>query len=505
MPYKHKQTASRVGLRLSLLFTIILLPMFLLICFLLIVFSPTPIDAQQNNVLLTGTIKNDSIGEILLEINKRYINNTVEEYSASLNAESSFGIACRIEIPQLVTLKYNKQQYDLYLEPNDTLHVEFDSQTFPSKIGFGARGKNHNLLWQNYQKHFPHDPIVFKYRQYRKGFYYYKIHEDLDKTMQTLSPADFLIQLEKEYIEKQAIYQLFAKDSSRYISPYFTTFIKTEFIYDKWLKRLTYSDVYQGRHRLDSTAFRFLDTVLIQNDLSLGNEKYRDFVTALMYYRCRVSPPNSTEKSIYIQLYNYSKNYLEGRTKYFTMANLLSIALQKEQPETVLPIYEDFIKENPYYELDRLVLDPFQKASQFSAGTPAPNFALYDTEGNKISLAQFKGKVVYLDFWASWCRPCMEKMAALQLFENQFNNQDVVFLHISLDQSKEVWKNTIQEKQLSGKHLFFDPSISQITTDYNILSVPKFFLITKTGNFAYTPTSFDSNDLELALRKLLRG
>lgn len=466
-----------------------------------IVFYSNTLDAQQNNVLLTGTIKNDSIGEIILEINKRYINNTVEEYSAALNAESNFGVACRIEMPQLVTLKYGKNQCDLYLEPNDTLHVEFDSQTFPAQIGFGARGKDNNILWQQYQKYFPHDPIIFKYRQYRKGFYYYKIHEDLDKKMHSTTPQDFWLLLQTEWLEKQSLYDLFAKDKSRYLSPYFSTFIQTEFVYDKWLKLLTYSDVYQGRHRLDSTAFRFLDTVLVQNDLSLGNEKYRDFVTAFVYYRCRHI--SSSDKSIYIQLYNYSKNYLEGRTKYFTMANILAIALQKEQPETVLPIYEDFIKENPYYELDRMVLDPFQKASQFSAGTAAPNFTLYDTQGNKVSLSQFKGKVVYLDFWASWCRPCMEKIEALQDFEPQFAHEDVVFLHISLDRSKDIWKNTVQDKHLTGKHLFFDPSISQITTDYNILSVPKFFLITKDGNFAYTPTSFDSGDLELTLRKLL--
>ncbi|BDS13349.1 TlpA family protein disulfide reductase [Aureispira anguillae] len=468
-----------------------------------LLFSSYSTIAQRNNVLLTGTINNDSIGEVLLEINKRYINNTVEEYSATLNATHNFGLACRIEIPQLVTLHYGNQQCQLFLEPNDSLYIEFDSQTFPHQISFGQRAKDNNILLQNYQKQFPKDPILFKYRQYRKGIHYYKIHEDLDKIMQQNSPTEFLARIETERQKKESMYQLFAKEPGRNLSPDFVTFLQTEFNYDKWLKLLTYGDVYKGRHRLDSTFLGFLDSVLVLNDRSLGNQNYRDFITAFVHYRCRHRP--NTDPSIYIQLYNYSKHYLEGRTKYFTMAQFLALALRKENPKIVLPIYEDFIKENPYYELDRVVLDPFQKANQFAAGTPAPNFTLTNIEGKPVSLAQFKGKVVYLDFWASWCRPCMQKIEILQAFEPKFAGKEVVFLHISLDRSKSKWEETVHENEFKGQHLYFDPLSSQITTDYEILSVPKFFLITKEGNFAYTPTSFDSKDLELTLLKLLQN
>lgn len=456
-----------------------------------------------NNVLLTGMVKNDSFGQVLIEINKRYLNNTVEEYSVLLNKNKQFGVACRIEMPQVVSLRYGNKQCQLFLEPNDTLYVEFDSQTFPDKVGFGQRGKDNNILWQSFQRQFPEDPVAFKYRHYRKGYYYYKIHEDLDKTMHKKDPEEFKTMLESEWVAKQSLYKLFAEDKERHITPEFSTFLQTEIEYDRWLKLLTYGDVYKGRHRLDSTFLGFLDTVLVQNDLSLGCPKYRDFITALVYYRCRKMPP--PKESIYIQLYNYSKSYLDGRTKYFTMAHLLATALRKEEPKIVMPIYEDFIKENPYYELDKVVLDPFQKANQFAAGTPAPNFTLLDIEGNPVSLSAYKGKVIYLDFWASWCRPCMQKIESLQKFEPKFKDKDVVFLHVSLDQSKDQWTSTVAEKQLMGKHLFFDPTRSNITADYDILSVPKFFLITKEGNFAYTPTSFDSKDLELTLLKLLQN
>jgi len=475
----------------------------LFFCFLLICNWSSIVVAQQANVLLTGTVINDSIGEVILEINKRYINNTVEEYSATINSNQNFGIACRIEIPQLVTLRYGDKQCLLFLEPNDSLHVEFNRLNFPDKIDFGQRAKDNNSLWQKYQKKFPKDPVVFNYRQYRKGIHYYKIQQDLDKLMQQTAPNDFLQLLEVERRQKESMYLLFNEDPNKHLTDEFKTFLQTEFNYDQLLKLLIYGDVYQSRHRLDTSFLSFLDSALVLNDLSLGNENYRDFVTAYVHYRCRYQA-NSTE-SIYIQLYHYSKIYLAGRTKYSTMAQFLATALRKENPTVILPIYKDFIKENPYYELDKVVLDPFQKANQFAAGTAAPDFTLKNAKNEVVQLSRLKGKVIYLDFWASWCRPCMEKIEALKALKPKFAGKEVVFLHVSLDRSPETWRKTLKEKQFTGQHLFFDPFNSKITTDYEVLSVPTFFLITKEGNLAFAPSSYDSKELELALLKLLQN
>lgn len=458
--------------------------------------------AQPHNVLVTGAVRNDLTGIVVLEINKRYINNTVEEISAQVNAQAQFGLTCRIEVPQLVTLRYGKKSCELFLQPNDTLHIAFDGQLFPEQLRFGQHGKHNNYFWQIYRQKFPTDPNLFNYRQYRKGVYYYNIHTELDKKMQASPPNDFLEWIEEEWRQKQALYQLFTADPTQPLSEAFITFIQTEFDYSKWLQQLTYGDVYGPRHRLPPSFLNFADSVLVLKDGALGNKHYRHFVQAIIHHHCRQLPVE--DKSVYEQLYQYSKINLSGRTKYFTMAHFVAKALRKEDPKIIFPVYEDFIEENPYYELDRLVLDPFQKASKMLAGMPAPDFKLLDLAGNPVRLSQFRGKVVYLDFWASWCRPCIEKIERLQDFEPKFEEMGVVFLHISLDKTPTQWQTTIEEKKLKGRHLFFNPNTSNITKDYDIVSVPKFFLITKQGNFAYTPSSFDSSELEFALRKLLQ-
>lgn len=455
------------------------------------------------NVLLMGTVDNDIRGVLFVEINKRYLNNTVEEYNVEINTYRHFGLAFRVEVPQLVTLHYGDQSCQLFLEPNDTLHIAFDGTQFPNGLRFSQKARHNNAFWQQYRQQFPRDPVIFNYRQYRKGRYYYSLHHDLDQTMQTLDAAAFKTWLEEEYRAKRRLYLLFVANPQQPLSSAFHTFVRADMDYSKWYQLLAYGDVYGGQHRLSSDFLNFTDSLLVLNDGALGNAPYRNFLDALLHYRCRDKQTSNLD--LYNKLYQYSKTHLEGRTKYFMMGHFLATALHKEDPREVLPMYEDFIKENPYYELDRLVLDPFQKANKFTAGMPAPDFTLYDPMDNPVQLSDLKGKVIYLDFWASWCRPCIEKINALQQFASKFDSDQVVFLHISLDRSKDQWKAMLQDQAFSGTHLFFDPKTSKVTQDYDVVSVPKYFLITKQGNFAYAPASFNANDLELTLLKLLQN
>lgn len=119
-----------------------------------------------------------------------------------------------------------------------------------------------------------------------------------------------------------------------------------------------------------------------------------------------------------------------------------------------------------------------------TAGVKAPEFTLKDNTGKQVSLSDFKGKVVYMDIWASWCAPCLMQMnKAKELKEHFKNNKDVVFLYVSIDGSEEKWKNTIQKKNLQGVHLLSrDGKESDITGKYNIQAIPRFILIDKNGN-----------------------
>ncbi|WP_428661993.1 TlpA family protein disulfide reductase [Runella sp.] len=82
-----------------------------------------------------------------------------------------------------------------------------------------------------------------------------------------------------------------------------------------------------------------------------------------------------------------------------------------------------------------------------------PSFQLRDSQGNLVDSKSLKGKLVYIDFWGSWCQPCMALMPSSEKLQQKFKNQPIVFLFINFHDSEEKWLKTVRDKHLSGLHL----------------------------------------------------
>lgn len=111
------------------------------------------------------------------------------------------------------------------------------------------------------------------------------------------------------------------------------------------------------------------------------------------------------------------------------------------------------------------------------------NDAQFSTESFNSILKQYKGKVVYLDFWASWCGPCKKEMPYSQNLQESFKGQDVVFLYLSVDRNGQSWLNMIEKLQITGEHYRANSNVHQQLNDqFNVRSIPRYVLIDKKGN-----------------------
>lgn len=116
------------------------------------------------------------------------------------------------------------------------------------------------------------------------------------------------------------------------------------------------------------------------------------------------------------------------------------------------------------------------------SGAPAIDFTYPDAEGKMVSLSDFKGKVVLVDVWATWCGPCRGEVPHLKKLEKEMHGKDVVFVSVSIDdeKDKQVWLDFIKKEQLGGVQLFA-ANDDAIKKAYDIGGIPRFMLFDKAG------------------------
>jgi thiol-disulfide isomerase/thioredoxin len=109
----------------------------------------------------------------------------------------------------------------------------------------------------------------------------------------------------------------------------------------------------------------------------------------------------------------------------------------------------------------------------------APNFTLSTSDGQQVSLHQYRGKVVFLNFWATWCIPCREEMPALEQLHQTYQSQDLAILSIDLKESADQVKAFFQKHSLSFPALL--DQNGSVFRDYLVSGMPTTYLIGRDG------------------------
>ncbi len=140
--------------------------------------------------------------------------------------------------------------------------------------------------------------------------------------------------------------------------------------------------------------------------------------------------------------------------------------------------------------------------AQLRKGQEAPAIDLPNMQDSIVSLSSFKGKVVLLDFWASWCGPCRRSNPALVKLYNEFKDQGLEIVGVSVDQGKMAWLDAVKDDKLPYVQLIDSRgSKSDVMNNYEIQVIPTQFLIDKQGYLR--EKDLRGGSLRNAIKKLL--
>ena len=444
---------------------------------------------------ITATLANASdLRSISFEYQQTPIYYKPITVEASLDENGCLAVELPFTEAQMVSV-YLGDEVKLFLEPGDQLHIEANLLDLSGSLHFSGQGAANNQFFAALRSHFP-DYLHIDYK--------------------TLEVDAFRQIIDQRRLELERF--LDGGCSQYQLTPAFVDYYRAEITYE-WANEIVSYPWQSGRKRLGLPAdyYYVLDQVELVDEAAIGTTHYGDFLwenflrivdeaeeraereqLSEKQRRDGIQPhtiaylpdfivrlDEEQRRGDLIQphtiIYPLAKRLLHGKVLYFFLAGTIVWDFQKGRFDQGKQRLAEFLQDNPYSEYTEVVEEVVPGASKFKPGQPAPDFTLDDLEGQSVSLSNFRGQAVFLDFWSNGCSPCIEDFPYLEKIKQQSQSQKVVFLSISLD-SDATWHQAVEEHGLTGVHVRspggWQSAVAQL---YQVREIPFYLLVGPDG------------------------
>lgn len=176
------------------------------------------------------------------------------------------------------------------------------------------------------------------------------------------------------------------------------------------------------------------------------------------------------------------REYIRANSKSFVapyVAMRQAYDMELSEMEDVLASFDPGVKESPFA---KMLADRIEILQNVAIGKTAPEFTMNNPEGEPVSLSQFRGKVLLVDFWAAWCGPCRAENPNVVAAYNKYHDKGFDVLGVSLDREKEAWLKAIADDHLTWTHVsdlqFWQNAAAKL---YGISAIPSNVLLDRDG------------------------
>lgn len=179
---------------------------------------------------------------------------------------------------------------------------------------------------------------------------------------------------------------------------------------------------------------------------------------------------------------NFVKNFIDSHGNSFSLLVAVEILNPKEDIAYFVKVDKDLMQAHPNSDYAKSFHEKIKQMTRLAIGTEAPQLLLNDPNGQTVSLSSLRGKIVLIDFWASWCRPCRFENPNVVKIYNDFREKGFEIYGVSLDRQQQAWVNAIQQDGLEWIHVsdlgFWNSAAVKL---YDINSIPQTYLIDRQG------------------------
>lgn len=427
-------------------------------------------DATESTVHLKGYIMDLGSGQVQMKYNGKlsYIGDS-KDLTLYIGTEGYVDTTLTIPTPSYYRIGRNT----LYLTPGDSLTIKISPRSEAAEfLGKGAEANN-------YLK----DCVLPKRGSYLNGGQNIRgSFEETQRLIDSLAQArlntlealtgvsDEFKELERARIQADVIntYIYYPIYSATYTGP------DADKIFAETWKKYTASiaEDMNKRFKEVSTDATYLDVATVREVL----KHHKDTMLSRLWFEGLQLPHSVTE------LYDVAEytTRLKGQ---------VSEALAQEAQNYLATLKDAELAD----ELQKTI----DKSTKLFAGRPAIDIEITDIDGNKKLLSDFKGKLIYVDLWATWCGPCLKEAPAFEALSEKYRGKDIIFVPIGTDTKTEPWLEFLKEhkKELPQYHST-DPALK---SGWAVASIPRFLLISKEFEIinAFAPRPSDKAAEEL--------
>lgn len=302
-----------------------------------------------------------------------------------------------------------------------------------------------------------------------------------------LSFLEYRRKHEQEFLEDRADKQAFTAEFYKYA--------EAEINYAYANDRLTFQDLREqvvsteGRLKMTPTYYDFLkDPALIDNPDAAQSELYHEFLVNYLHHAAAAASHQRTDPDFYTYSFALAGKELTGPIRAIIQGRVLEESFRFGHVKRSAAMLAEYHAADPQSKFYPTLLADFNQHKEFAIGAPAPNFRLPTVAGDSVSLRNYAGKLVYLNFWKSTNGLCLRDLVYAQDLIRRFENKNIVFINIALDENELAWRQLVKSKNLPGVQARVPGGgfRSPVAKAYAVQDVPAYFLIGEDGTFLNT-------------------